>query len=253
MRARSLLLVAFATIISGCASTRVNTALVPAPRLERDSYDWYGRHERILKEGAEMEPEILFVGDSITHFWAGRKSIGGDDASRCWKQYFGEYRTLNIGFGWDRIQNVLWRFDHGELNGLAPKLVVLMIGTNNTMETPNAKDNTAEEIAEGVMTVVARLHDAFPSATIVTMNMLPREAHPDGPLRNKVDAGRVAIAKAAKAETGKWFVFIDIGEKFLLKDNTIPRSLLGDGTHPTENGYKIWAESLRPIIRKVVR
>ena len=251
-----LLLVALAS--GGCCCEKAvsrradNSALQPVSLLERDSYDWFARHERILREGPAMNPEIVFVGDSILHFWAGRKSIGGADASACWKRSFGAFRTLNLGFGWDRIQNVLWRFEHGELEDLSPKVVVVLIGTNNTMTTPNARENTPQEIVEGVDEILARLHSAFPEAKVVLLNILPRESSPTGPLRDKVEAARRALSEftAEKMRTEAWLVGLDVGAGFLRPDGTIPRALMGDGTHPSEKGYEIIARGLLPILHR---
>lgn len=108
-----------------------NRALVPMAQIEKTAYDWTNRHERILREQRAMDPDIVLLGDSITHEWAGRHSIGGDDALPRFKRAFEGYRVLDAGYGFDRIQNVFWRLDNGELDGTRPKLVVLLAGTNN--------------------------------------------------------------------------------------------------------------------------
>lgn len=234
------------------AAAEVNTALVPVPKLENDSYDWYARHERIVREAKAMDPEILFIGDSITHFWAGRNSIGGADALPRWKKAFGSYRTLNIGFGWDRIQNVLWRIENGEIKDLKPRVIVLLIGTNNTSETPNARENTAEEITKGIETILAKIHRRFPKAKIVVMNVFPRGTNAKSVIRGKVEAIQKSVRAKFGGKKGKNFVFLDLGEKFLAPDGTLPRSLFFDGTHPTDAGYEIWAQALEPHLKTMV-
>ena len=121
-----------------------NNAIVPVPKLENDSYDWYKRHEDILRLKQGLDPEIVLIGDSITHFWGGQPESPGVKARgpKAWEKAFGTKRTLNLGFGWDRTQNVLWRLDHGEFDGLHPKWVVLNIGTNNFSGTKNARAST---------------------------------------------------------------------------------------------------------------
>lgn len=102
-----------------------NSALIPVPKLEDDSYDWYARHAEVLRVKGTIDPEVVLLGDSITHFWGGEPRAGQANGSGAWQATFGKYRTLNLGFGWDRIQNVLWRIDHGEVDGLHPRVIVL--------------------------------------------------------------------------------------------------------------------------------
>ena len=134
-----------------------NSALIPVPKLENDSYDWYARHADVLRVKDGLNPEVVLIGDSITHFWGGEPKAKQANGPRSWQSTFGPYRTLNLGFGWDRIQNVLWRLDHGELDGLHPRVIVLHIGTNNTSDTANARENTPTEIANGIGAIVQRI------------------------------------------------------------------------------------------------
>ena len=112
----------------------VNSAIVPVSKLEQDHYDWFARHAEILRVKDAVNPAVVFIGDSITHQWGGTPAANGHPSpgEQVLKTTLGQYRTLNLGFGWDRTQNVLWRIDHGELDGLHPKVVVIHIGTNNT-------------------------------------------------------------------------------------------------------------------------
>jgi len=141
-----------------------NTAVVPVSKLEEDGYNWWARHAEALRIKDSINPEIVLIGNSITHFWGGypalkdangqpRKSNG----PQSWTGLFGPYRVLNLGFGWDRTQNALWRLDNGELDGLHPRVVVIDIGTNNTSQTDHARMNTAPEIVEGIKAVCGRV------------------------------------------------------------------------------------------------
>jgi lysophospholipase L1-like esterase len=163
-----------------------NTALVPVPKLEEDSYDWYARHAEVMRIKDQLNPEVVLLGDSITHFWGGQPSSGQVNGPASWQAKFGGYRTLNIGFGWDRIQNVLWRLDHGELDGLHPRVIVLHIGTNNTSDTEHARENTPSEIAEGIRAILHRLRAKTPEARIILMAVFPREQQPDHPRRQHI-------------------------------------------------------------------
>lgn len=102
-----------------------NSALDPQPNYERDSHDWLHRHADILDAQKKGPYDIVMIGDSITHFWGGEPKAAQANGSKVWEEAFRGLRVLNMGFGWDRTQNVLWRLAHGEFAGLKPKTIVL--------------------------------------------------------------------------------------------------------------------------------
>ncbi len=161
----------------------MNSAVLPTPKLEDDFYDWWERHAAVLRMKNAIDPEIVLIGDSITHLWGGEPAANLRNGAKAFASVFAPYRVLNLGFGWDRTQNVLWRLDNGEMDGLHPSAVVLHIGTNNTSETPNAQANTSEEIVEGIAAICSRLRSKAPDATIILMKVFPREETPDHPRR----------------------------------------------------------------------
>ncbi len=224
-----------------------NTALVPVSKLERDSYDWFARHAEVLKIKDQINPEIVMIGDSITHFWAGLPKGPSQRGPQAWKQLFGSRRVLNLGFGWDRTQNVLWRLDHGEFDGLHPRWVVINIGTNNFSTTSNARANTPAQVAEGIRAICVRIRCKSPDSRIVLMGVLPRGAKPGDPYR-----ARISELNRLLAEFGKTpgITFLDIGQKFLQPDGQLPRTLMSDFCHPTEEGYAIWAAALKPVLQE---
>ena len=130
----------------------------------------------MLRIKDRLNPEVVLIGDSITHFWGGEPKAAQANGPASWEATFGPYRTLNLGFGWDRIQNVLWRLDHGELDGLHPRVIVLHIGTNNTSDTEHARKNTPAEIAEGIRAILRRLRAKAPQARVVLMAVFPARA-----------------------------------------------------------------------------
>ena len=222
-----------------------NTALAPAAKLENDGYDWYARHAAVLKEKDALNPEVVLIGDSITHFWGGAPRLGNVNGPKAWDAAFGRYRTLNMGFGWDRTQNVLWRLDHGEFDGLAPRAVILHIGTNNTSDTPNARSNTPEEIAEAIRAICGRLHSKSPKTRIILMAVFPREEKPDHPRRLKIAAINRQLAGLGPLPG---VTFLDIGDRLVEADGTLSREIMRDFCHPTEKGYQIWGEALAPLL-----
>jgi lysophospholipase L1-like esterase/acetyl esterase/lipase len=225
---------------------RSNSAVASMTKLENDGYDWMDRHNEILQIKEALNPDLVFIGDSITHAWGGVPATGARKAGeKVLQTAFAGHRVLNLGFGWDRTQNVLWRLDNGELDKLQPKFVVIHIGTNNTSGTGNARQNTPDEIAAGIRAICDRVQKQAPQAKIILMAVFPREQKPDHPRRLQINEINKRIAEFGK-QPG--ITFVDIGPKFLNPDGTIPRELMSDFCHPTEKGYQIWADALAPIL-----
>jgi lysophospholipase L1-like esterase/pimeloyl-ACP methyl ester carboxylesterase len=219
-----------------------NSAVIPVPKLEADSYDWWARHQQVLEIQAKLQPQIVLIGDSITHFWSGEPPSAQAWGPLSWKRLFGNLPTLNLGFGWDRTQNVLWRLDHGEFDGIQPRVVVLNIGSNNTSETANARQNTPAEIVEGIRHIILRVRAKAPHAKIILMAVFPREENPDHWRRKQInEINRLLAANFGAASGVTW---LDIGPRLLQPDGAISRDVMFDFCHPTERGYQIWADAL---------
>lgn len=223
----------------------MNPAVVPASKLEDDAYDWWARHEEILRIKDTIDPEIVLIGDSITHFWGGEPKANLARGPKAFASVFAPYRVLNLGFGWDRTQNVLWRLDHGELDHLHPGVVVLNIGTNNTSATANARICTPEEIVEGIAAICGRLKVKVPDARLILMKLFPREEKPEHPRRILINAtNRLLTLFAATCGV----TLADVSAGMLMPDGTLPVTLAPDFCHPCEAGYQVWAECLRPLL-----
>jgi lysophospholipase L1-like esterase len=222
--------------------TDVNTAVIPVPRLEMDSYDWVERHKAALSAPERLNPQVVLIGDSITHFWGGAPKAHIVNGPQAWEQAFGAVPVLNLGFGWDRTQNVLWRLHHGEFDGLHPKTVVLNIGTNNLTGTANARANTPAEIVEGILSIADAVHTRSPQSRIIVMGVFPRGFAPATPIRAAITQLNRLTADALAGKP--WITFLDIGAQFLEAGGTLPKALMADGTHPTDEGYRIWAKAL---------
>lgn len=230
-----------------------NTAIVPVPKLEEDSYNWWDRHAEVLRIKDTIDPEIVLIGNSITHFWGGLPQIRSKDGKlrkpngpKAWDALFHDRRVLNLGFGWDRTQNVLWRLDRGELDGIHPRTVIIHIGTNNTSETKNARMNTASEIVEGIRAICGRVRSKTPQARIILMAVFPREQNPDHPRRILINEINHQLAIFAQDQK---IVFVDIGPKMLAADGSLPKEMANDFCHPTEEGYQVWADAIEPYVR----
>jgi lysophospholipase L1-like esterase len=150
--------------------------------------------------------------------------------------------VINMGFGWDRTQNVLWRLRQGEFEGIRPQWVVLMIGTNNLTGTPNSRASTPEEIVEGIAAIYREIRQRSPESRIILMAILPRAGRPDDPIRALIQSTNRLLAQRFAGDSS--ITYIDIGAAFLRPDGSLPASLMPDGTHPSEAGYQIWADAL---------
>lgn len=217
-----------------------NSALVPVTRLEATGYDWDRRHAEKAAACATGSYDLVFIGDSLTH------GFEEDHGAAVWKAHYGSLRTLNLGFGWDRIQNVLWRLGHGELAGQKPRLVVLNIGTNNLTATPVARRNSAEEIVAGIAAVCARIDELAPGTRIVVMGIFPRawaNSH-------YVSEARIINRRLAELFLGNPGIqVLDLTDRFTGPDGQLdPRYFLPDRTHLTAAGYALWAEALQATV-----
>ncbi len=221
-----------------------NSACIPKGKLEQDFYDWDARHAAVLSAKEKLHPDIVMIGDSITRLWGGEPAEPkGNRGAKAWAALFGDRRVLNMGFGWDRTQNVLWRMGHGELDGLKPKLIVIHIGTNNLAGTKNARANTPAEIAEGIQAVTRQAKAHCPEAKLVLMAVMPRGENPSDPSRASIDAINALLPEVAKTAGA---VLLDLKARLIESDGRISRETMPDFLHPAEKGYHVWAEALRP-------
>lgn len=237
------------TALSSCKDLpKENNAVIPVSKLENDCYDWWQRHEAVLAIKDKIDPEIVLIGDSITHYWSGEPVSPGAPARgpQSWEAVFGGKKVLNLGFGWDRTQNVLWRLHNGEMDGLKPKWIVLNIGTNNSSGTKNARENTPAETAAGVSEILNLLQKKTPDAKVILMGVFPRAPKASDPKRRFILELNGLLAKIAEERK---LPFIDLGGKFLAPDGSLPPALMADGVHPSEAGYAIWAEALKEAIK----
>lgn len=208
-------------------------ATTPAPQGENGvpSEWWLMRHN---KKMALRDPgvELVLIGDSITHGWE-------DPGKAVWQEHFGDMHSLNLGYSADRTEHVLWRLEHGEVEGLSPKLAVVMIGTNNTghrMDPPEA-------IAAGVEAILAELEERLPETSVLLLAIFPRAAEPIDPMRvNNRETNRLLAELAAERRVQ----FADINEAFLADDGELPLDVMPDLLHPNAAGYEIWARQLEP-------
>lgn len=226
-------------------AAQTNTAIDPKPR----DAGWVKRHEGFVEIAKRGNVDVLFLGDSITDGWRNDETKRGGKA--IWDQHFAPLKAANFGISGDRTQHVLWRLQHGEIDGIKPKVVVLMIGTNNTgfeadKVTPK---NTPAEAAEGVRAIVKAIRLKLPATKILLLAVFPRGETPDNPGRKQV----VEINKLiSRFQDGKFIRYLDIGPKFLTEDGTLSKDIMPDFLHPNPKGYEIWANEIKAPLAKML-
>lgn len=208
---------------------------VPTPRSE----DWWqGMHRRFVAQAQQGDVDLLFIGDSIT----ARFAVGV--GAPVWQRHFGGLKVANFGIEGDRVEHILWRLQNGELEGIQPKGVVLLAGINNTWGDPNVDEETrGRYIAEGMRRIVTTLREKQPAARILLMATFPRG---DG----TPPCIRVSNAALEKLADGQTMRFLDLGSKLAGPDGKVPSALMPDGLHPSEEGYRIWADAMKPILEE---
>lgn len=207
-------------------------------RQHRDSftYQWVKRHEEILEYNATVQPEIVMLGNSITHFWGGLPYEPRRVADEVWQKLFKGKSVVNLGYGWDRIENVQWRILHGELDGFSAQKIFMMLGTNNL------DINSDEEIIRGIKETVALIAGKQPQAELYVVKILPR--------RDREERLAVLNAQLEKAFAGNASVrVLDVSDVLVGKDGKIDERLFSDGLHPNRDGYKRIASRLKPYVK----
>lgn len=194
-------------------------------RRDANIYDWETRHNEILEINQKTPPKLVFIGNSITHFWGGLPTGPIQNGKESWVKYFGAKQAINMGFGWDRIENVLWRVYHGELDYIAPEHIVLMIGTNNL------EFNTNEEIVMGLEYLIKAIQMKQPNARLLLMGIFPRRKFED-----RITTLNKSISRLA---TGATIRFANAGKLLSMRNKKINESLFLDGLHPNAAGYDI--------------
>ncbi|GAC21471.1 GDSL-type esterase/lipase family protein [Paraglaciecola arctica] len=205
-------------------------AVIPTERFE----DWWQqRHQQKLLERQALgnKLDIVFIGDSITHAWE-------DEGKPAWQQYFGPQKSLNLGFAEDRTEHLLWRIQNGEIDELCPKMLVLLIGTNNA----GHRLDSPEDIAAGIKVILDELKKRLLTTTIVLMAIFPRSRNTQKPMRKRVNLANQLIKQYADTKQAVW---LDINQHFLTEDEVLLESVMPDLLHLNSAQYWVWAEQIK--------
>jgi len=193
----------------------------------------------MLKREKRDGIEILFLGDSITMMW--RSQSGYEGGTKVWEKHYAHRNAANFGISGDETEHILWRITEGEnLDGLSPKVLILLIGINNLN-----RGDRPEQVAEGITTIVRHIHRKLPSTKVLLLGLFPCWQSPKHPVRARVRRTNEIIRKLADR---KQTYYLDIGYRFVEPDGTITKEKLRDLLHLSEKGYAIWAEAMEPYL-----
>jgi enterochelin esterase family protein len=218
---------------------KFNRSAMPIRRTGKKVMAWWEpRHEAKLAELAvRKNVDLLMVGDSITHGWE-------KEGQAIWDDFYEDRNAFGIGFSGDQTEHVLWRLQNGEMDGITPKVAVVMIGTNNTREM-----RAAEDTAAGIERIVDEILLRSPDTKVLLLGIFPRDEQPDGEKRTR---NREINKIIERRHDGRSVWYLDIGDRFLDEQGVLPKSVMGDFLHPSRTGYKIWAESMEPLLKQLL-
>ncbi len=209
---------------------------------------WMARHAEKMEviEAAndpkkETKVELLMVGDSITHNFD-----KGGPGEAVWQKHFAPLDALNLGFGGDRTNHVLWRLDHLPQLKTAPKAASLMIGTNNICWG----SDHPRQAADGVQAIAKKLNEIYPEMKILVVAVFPRRRELTHPHRKEIIELNSYLPKLLKDIPN--VSFIDIGPKFLNAKGHLSKEMMPDTTHPSARGHEIWAEAIVPTLKQLM-
>ncbi len=219
-----------------------NSAIIPAHRLALKG--WKARHEKIVKKVQAGDPQLVLIGDSITHSWDGK------DRAELRQQYLDRYNTINLGISGDRTENVIWRLQNGEFDGIHPKVATLLIGTNNTDGNHYLQISTPAELAAGIGKICSIVRKKSPDTEIILLGILPYGYKPNH--RDEINKATNRIISRFPEKDPK-IHYHDLGHLFLKEHGKVRRDLMPDYLHPNGEGDKLIFEALAPVISELMR
>ncbi len=195
------------------------------------------QHLRLLQVIKKHDLDVLFLGDSLVSFWQTQGPVS-------WEK-LAPYKPANLGVAGDRTEHLLWRITNGELSNIEPKLVVILIGTNNIGQ---CGDERPEWVAKGIEKIVATVHAYLPSSRVLLLAIFPRNGR--GSRERKIVS--LVNAQIQTLGNGNDTLFLDIGPHFLNSDGNIPPDVMADQLHLTAKGYEIWLQNMKPLLDTIL-
>lgn len=221
----------------------VSTTPVQQER-DRVVYNWLQRHAQVLARNRKFQAQVVVIGDSIIHYWGGKPAAPRTVAQQAWERCFANMPVTNLGFGWDRTENVLWRLEHGELDRLSPAVIVVLIGTNNI-----SAHQSPEDIAAGIEAVCALAHTKQPNAKLLLVGLLPRR---DGKPQPPAITDQVNQLLRTRFTDTPWLTFFDASSALRKVDGAVDAALYADPVHLNATGYAVFGAKLREQLTRLL-
>lgn len=235
---KHLTLLTFAALLG--APLHAQRADQPAPRTDANSRL---AHEQLLAKAKQGRIDVYFVGDSITRRWG---ATDYPEFLAHWRKSFHGWNAANFGWGADSTQHILWRLQNGELDGVTPKVIVILAGTNNVGRTP-PDDAKVAEITRGLQAIVETCRRKVPTATIVLTAIFPRNDNPAVmPGIERINQNLVRLAD------GRSVRYLNINDKLADASGQLIDGMTVDKLHLSLKGYQVWADALKPIFTELL-
>lgn len=200
-------------------------------------------HQQLLAKAKSGGIDVYFLGDSITRRWG---ATDYPEFLAHWNQSFRGWNAADFGWGGDRTENILWRLENGELDGVDPKVIVLLAGTNNVGKELGDEAKVAD-VTRGLKAIVDTCRKKAPAATIVLAAIFPR--NDNSAVMPTIDGINANLAKLAD---GKSVRFLDVNAKLADAKGLLFRRVMVDGLHPSLKGYEVWADGLKPLLTELL-
>lgn len=234
-------------LVAGIAAACLLSAQAdrPAPRTDQNSRM---AHEQLLAKAKRGRIDLYFEGDSITRRW------GATDYPQLlenWKKNFFGWNAADFGWGADRVENILWRLDNGEFDGISPKVIVLLAGTNNIGNRVPAAgaDSVVEDVTNGLGAVLRVMQAKAPQAVIILMGIFPRNDNLEVlPEIDRINANLAHMADDRRIR------YLNINAQLADSDGRLREGMMNarDRLHPTVQGYQVWADALKPLLTELL-
>lgn len=224
------------------AKMALPSSLKPEPH-QRDPYNWQSRHEAVKRCNRAVNPDYVMIGDSITHHWGGEPSGDCNLVSPAsWQNLFGSHRVVNMGFGFDYVDNAYFRVQDGELDGISPRVIIVLLGTNNL----GHRKDSPQACADNIKALIRLVHHKCPSSKILLLGILPRkEQYLAEPIKQ---TNRLLT----KLHNGQSVFFANPGKVLLSADGSSPQgAYMKDVVHPNAKGYEMLAKELCVLLKKL--
>ena len=234
--------------VAGAALWGQPPAPVPADQpVSRTDQNSLTAHAQLLEKAKKGGVDVYFEGDSITRRWG---AADYPEFLENFKQNFFGWNAGDFGWGADTLQNILWRLENGELDGVNPKVIVFLGGTNNVggRVMPGTEDAKVADVTKGVEAILRTMREKAPNATIILTAIFPRNNNSD--LFAVITRINDNLAKLAD---GKKVRFLNINGKLADADGNLHEGMMNtDNLHPGLKGYQVWADALKPMLTELL-